>query len=282
MIYINIFIPIYFKNNDGVKMELTEKILKHYINIKKRFEHKCVFKFIIIGSNGDISKNLVLKYFNDDEYYEFDQNKEVYNGDVLSMTKEKIKYGNCISYEKTPCDILLTAGSNDYICFDYVEQLINFYKPNERQMYGFGNNMNGNNMVIVCNYEFIKNGPTLVNNVWWDGYYDKLIVDSDSLIYCSGLIGCNYECLHNNIHILENITHDEIEMERIIKSDKSVKIFTCQNCFYMNIKIEGFDITGFSKCYVYALNNYTRYNFNDFDNKFKNMFNDEYIYFINI
>lgn len=77
IININIFIEIFLYG--GERLKLTELIFKHYINIKKKFKNIANFKFIILGSEKDLSKNLTLKYFSENEYFEFDQNNPKYN-----------------------------------------------------------------------------------------------------------------------------------------------------------------------------------------------------------
>ena len=120
MIKINIFLAIYTYNNDIHRYTLTEKIFKHYKNIQDKFKDLAEFSFTILGSENEISKNLTLKYFKSEEYFEFDQNHKSFKNDFYKMLGTKINTGMKIS-EQSKADILLWAGSNDYICFDFFE-----------------------------------------------------------------------------------------------------------------------------------------------------------------
>jgi hypothetical protein len=203
MIIINIFIPIYTYNKDIHRYNLTEKIFKHYKNIQNHFKEKAIFQFVILGSELDISRELTLKYFKEDEYYEFDQNDPKYNGDLKVMFSDKIRTGTQYSFEKQPFDIMLAAGSNDYICYDFFEEIIKYYNPNIPQIYGIDNYYNGKNAVFYCNYDGKKeltNKRTCImnsitdNNIsyWWNGissYHGREIYN-----YCAGIFGGNYNC----------------------------------------------------------------------------------------
>ena len=69
MIKINIFLAIYTYNKSFHRFKLTEKIFKHYKNIVEHFKDSAIFSFTILGSEGDISRNLSLKYFKESEYF---------------------------------------------------------------------------------------------------------------------------------------------------------------------------------------------------------------------
>ena len=74
MVTINIFIAIYTYNKDIHRYKLTEKIFKHYKNIEDKFKDLAKFTFTIVGSENNLSRDLTLKYFKPEEYFEFQQN----------------------------------------------------------------------------------------------------------------------------------------------------------------------------------------------------------------
>jgi hypothetical protein len=176
-ININIFIAIYLY--DGERLKLTEIIFKHYSNIKKKFENIENFKFTILGSEKDLSKNLTLKYFNEDEYFEFDQNKPEYgeykigyDKNFLKMFGDKINTGIKLATRNND-DVIFWDGSNDYISFDFFEQVINYYNPDNRQIYGITNYLNGNNANFYSTYDEMNNNFNIYNqnSFWWSGIH---------------------------------------------------------------------------------------------------------------
>lgn len=143
----------------GKRLKLTELIFKHYINIKIKFKNIANFKFTIVGSEKELSKNLTLKYFNENEYFEFDQNKPEYgeykigyNNNFFKMLSDKINMGIKLASRDND-DIIFWAGSNDYISSDFFEQVINYYSPNKSQIFGITNFLNGNNTNFYSCYD---------------------------------------------------------------------------------------------------------------------------------
>lgn len=50
-------------------------------------------------------------------------------------------------------DIIFWAGSNDYVSQDFFEQIIEYYNPNNRQIYGITSFINGNNANFYSKYD---------------------------------------------------------------------------------------------------------------------------------
>ena len=71
-LHIDITIP-FFLNSCIHRTNLTELAFKHYTNIKHKLSDKANITFTFVGSDKDVSKNLALKYVNENEYFEFDQ-----------------------------------------------------------------------------------------------------------------------------------------------------------------------------------------------------------------
>jgi len=289
MIIINIFIPIYTYNKDIHRYNLTEKIFKHYKNIQNHFKEKAIFQFIILGSELDISRELTLKYFKEDEYYEFDQNDPKYNGDLKVMFNDKIKTGTMLMISKKPFDINLCAGSNDYICYEFFEQIINYYNPDKPQIYGIDNYYNGKNAVFYCYYNgnpdkkekcLTTNTKNNILAYWWDGlssYHGR-----EKYKYCGGIIGGNFNYYTTyKDEILEKINYDEGIVEKNLLENTAADKFISKELFYINIKSpNNNDISTYKKLLFYNKDNTIK--FEDLTEKTKEMFKNELNTFINL
>jgi hypothetical protein len=280
MIKINIFMAIYTYNKDIHRYNLTEKIFKHYKNIEKKFKDLAKFTFTILGSEKKLSQNLCLKFFKPEEYEEFDQDLKNFDNDFYTMLRAKIKHGMNISKKKN-ADIMLWAGSNDYICYDYFEQIIDYYDPTKPQLYGISNYKNGKNAVFFTHYD----GNRDINNLhcltandkttcyWWDGISDYC--NRKKYNYCAATIGINNKCDKLYPDIIDNWTEDEGFVEEYITKKNKIDIFVSQNCFYMNIKtMSETEIHSFS--ILRDLNNKNLLQFNDFSEDFKLKFIKEF------
>jgi hypothetical protein len=256
-ININIFIAIFLYG--GERLKLTELIFKHYYNIKKKFENIANFKFTILGSEKDLSRNLTLKYFNEDEYFEFDQNKLEYgeynigyNNNFLKMLSDKIKMGIKLASRYND-DIIFWAGSNDYISSDFFKQVINYYNPDNRQIYGITNYLNGNNVNFYSKYDESNNNLNIHSNesFWWNGVHPKCRVKYK---YIGCIIGLNYRLYSENIDIFEIWNYDEGNVEEYILNLQNIDFFSSKNIFSWNIKTSSNnDISSFKtlkKCYL--------------------------------
>ena len=72
----------------------------HAFNIKQKFCDIAYITFTLIGSEKNISRDLALQFFKENDYFEFDQTP--YNKQVLNMLTDKFKYGYKKSIEKKP------------------------------------------------------------------------------------------------------------------------------------------------------------------------------------
>ena len=77
-----------------------------------------MFSFVLVGSEKNVSKDLALRYFNEEEYFEFDQTDPKFNRNIFTILDAKIRYGMEMSLMNN-ADIYLLMGSNDYICYDF-------------------------------------------------------------------------------------------------------------------------------------------------------------------
>lgn len=285
MIKINIFLAIYTYNNDVHRFTLTEKIFKHYKNVQEKFKDLALFTFTILGSENEISKNLTLKYFKSEEYFEFDQNHTSLKNDFYKMLGTKINLGVNITAKNKP-DILLWAGSNDYICFDFFEQIIKYYNPEVPQIYGIDNHKNGNNSVFFTHFD----GNRHVNkdlcitchkklSYWWDGVSDYS--GRKKYKYCGGIIGLNNKCLELYPDILSVWGYDEGAIEEYILKKPLIDKFNSKGLFYMNIKtLSKNEITSFEE--LKKLNKNNMLNFEVLSDEFKEKFTEEFNYFSNL
>ena len=284
MIKINIFLAIYTYHIDIDRYHLTEKIFKHYKNIQEKFKFLALFTFKILGSENTISQNLSLKYFKPEEYFEFDQSQESFEKDFYKMLGTKINVGINKSLLNDP-DILLWGGSNDYISFDFFEQIINYYKPDVPQIYGIDNYQNGKNAVFFthfCGAKCLDNQPSITDNpnlsYWWDGvsnYYNR-----EKFQYSGGILGINKNCFNLYPDILSVWSFDEGAIEEFILKKQNIDKFNSKNIFYMNIKsLSKNDITTYDTLKILNINNML--NFHNFSYEFQEKFREEFNYFIN-
>jgi hypothetical protein len=278
MIKINILLAIYTYNNDIHRTNLTEKIFKHYMNIVEKFKDEIEFSFTILGSENDTSKMLSLKYFKFYEYIEYDQKSAIFGDDFYKMLACKIRYGMNVSKQKNT-DIIFWGGSNDYICFDFFRQIIDYYNPKKPQIYGIDNYKNGNNAVFMTHYDGNKNikfGNDTELTYWWDGVSDYC--GRQKYNYCGGIIGVNKQCCDMYPDILLNWNFDEGQVEEYILKKPNIDKFNSKNLFWMNIKtLNQTEITPFEILKKYNEKNIL--NFNYFSKEFKKKYIAEFNYF---
>jgi hypothetical protein len=281
MIKINIFLAIYTYNKNLHRYNLTEKIFKHYKNIEEHFKDSAIFSFTILGSEGDISRNLSLKYFKESEYFEFNQNDPKFTG-LLDMLSHKVRTGMKIS-ATTGADILFWAGSNDYICYDFFKQVIEYYNPEKPQVYGIDNYYNGKNAVFFTHYDGYKDSEKqyclTANNrtscYWWNGVSNY--GGRDKYQYCAGIFGINARLAFLHPDVITYWNADEGEVEEYVLSKPNIDKFTSSNVFYLNIKtLDNSEINPFQT--LMNLNKRTNdiLNFTDFSYEFKNKFIEEF------
>lgn len=242
---INIFLPIYLHGGSIHRTRLTAIIFQHYKNIQELFKSRSTISFTILGSEGKLSKDLALTYFKEEEYFEFDQDLRNFKNDFLFMLGEKYKTGLKIA-SKTNADIILLAGSNDYICYDFYDQIISYYNNKNPQLYGIDNYKNGGNVVNFVFYDGLKNVLLHDDGYWWNGKSNYC--GRARFHYCGATIGVNRACYVTYPDVLENINFDEGQIEEYILKKPNMDKFTSNNCYYFNIKTpDNKEITSFSQ-----------------------------------
>ena len=236
-VHIDIFIAIYMYNSsETLRYKLTESIFCHYKNIQSFFRDKANITFTILGSEGDLSKNLVLKYFDESAYHEYWQDPQL---KIIKMLDGKINRGMKLSFE-TGADVMCWVGSNDYICYDYFEQIINHYNSDKMQLYGIDNYFNGKNAVYYCKVNESDN-----DNYWHNGKHGYC--GRSNMQFAGGIIATNRTCLQANPHILKQWSCDEGKDELRIMKIPNMDKMTSKECFFLNIKINKCDITTFER-----------------------------------
>jgi len=257
---VNLFMPFYLWNNDIDRVSLTHKILIHYNNIKEKFNSQIYFKFYFVGSENNLSKTIVDKYYKD-SYYEFEQpgllepwNKQTMNKQLA----EKVRFGVNLAITND-CDVLLVAGSNDFVSDDFFINLIKNYNVNVPQIYGIGDYYNGKNIVGLIPYKSgMSINLTAADNIWWKGYrncsYDKYCRDTslikhDYMLYdfpnefTGGIIGLNKKIFKEK-EILEGLDHSERLLEcRCRTLIPNLHVVTTNNVVNLNVKcLSGADL----------------------------------------
>lgn len=280
-ININVFIAIFLYG--GERTKLTEIIFKHYSNIKKKFENNANFKFTILGSEKELSKTLTLKYFSEDEYFEFDQNKPEYGKykigyekNFLNMLSDKIKTGIKLA-SRDNADIIFWAGSNDYISSDFFDQVINYYSPNSRQIYGITNFTNGSNINFYSCYDETNNNFNINNkdSFWWNGIHPNIRIKYK---YIGCIIGLNYKLYNENPDVFKIWNYDEGFVEEYILNLHDVNFFSSKNIFSWNIKTSSTnEITSFKSLKKNYLKNSSIMNYDIIPNKDKIIKEFEYV-----
>jgi hypothetical protein len=139
-ITIRFVIPIYVLSKESEKYLITEKSFKYYIYLKKLFIEDVIMDFTIIGSEKELSKELTLKYFNEDSYLEFDQGGIDYlnriNYETLNtVVGNKLKYGFDKAKIYNP-DLIIIIKSNHFISREWLNYVINDYNSNNNIFYG--------------------------------------------------------------------------------------------------------------------------------------------------
>jgi hypothetical protein len=181
----------------------------------------------------------------------------------------------------TNADILLWAGSNDYICYDFFSQIIEYYNPEKPQLYGIDNFKSGKNAVYFCQYDGnidINKGRCLTSgnkktSYWWNG--ESNYANRQRFKYCGGLIGINSKCINMYPDILEFWNCDEGLVEEYVLKKPNIDKFSSKNLFYMNIKTLGStEINSFITLNQYNVKDVLFFNY--FTPKFKNTFIHEF------
>jgi hypothetical protein len=224
--------------------------MENLLYLKDFFHDKAKFTFTFVGSEKHASKSLFNLYFKDKpetaNYNEFDQGDVTpgYNNPFLNMLSEKFKFSFYKSIEKKP-NITLLNGSNDFISFNFFEQIISSYNSKQSQLFGIDNFLNGKNITDVLVYDHVSNKFT--NEFIWNGIQKG----REKYMYIGGIIGWNDTFYNENkLHLNRIITYDEGEIENKSCSISTTVKFQSRDCIFLNIKSSSSsssDITPF-KC----------------------------------
>ena len=234
-IHIDICVPYFLYNSCPNRMFITKRKMENLLHLKAVFHDKAHFTFTFIGSEQDVSKSLFDMYFQDKpetaNYYEFYQGDVTpgYNSCFLGMLSEKYKFSFRKSIEKRP-NITLLNGSNDFISFNFFEQIINSYNPTQSQLFGIDNFFNGKNCSNILLYD--HNTNNFVDEFLWTGVQTY----REQYKYIGGIIGWNDTFYNLNQDCQGIISFDEGEIESISCSIPTTVKFQSNECFFLNIK----------------------------------------------
>lgn len=147
---IRVMIPIYVINKESEKYIITEKSFKYWVNLKNLVKDELIMDFTIMGSEGALSKDLTLKYFNNtDSYIEFDQggidyfNRENSTATLNYVVGKKAKVGYDICKTHDP-DLIIIIKSNHFISYDWLKFVID--DNNNNKFYGLS--LTGNTFIL--------------------------------------------------------------------------------------------------------------------------------------
>jgi hypothetical protein len=193
------------------------------------------------------------------------------------MLHTKINTGINISKNKNP-DILFWAGSNDYVCFDFFEQIINYFDSKKKQIYGIDNYFKGNNICILNKYDFELNKLDTTNALIWNGIHIKERIQFN---YTGSIIGINKQFYKEHENIFNIWGFDEGAVEQYILNISNIDKFQSQNIISFNVKTNiDKDLNTFNHLKNCFNNN--KINFEDLDNNYKNKINQEILYYNNL
>jgi UDP-N-acetylglucosamine acyltransferase len=248
MINIDICVPFY-NYNDIDRINLFKIFCKYYRRLSMYLANNniCNMTFTFIGSEGTKSLEIIRNIFNENEasYYEFDQATHVNCTDqtdksFLHMLTEKFKYAYKMSLSKNP-DVSLLNGSNDIVSYNYFKQIVDFYNPNEKQLYGISNYNNGNNFVFYSKHSFFESERINLKDTdkyfLWNGvsnYHGR-----EKYKFCAGNIGFNkyFHDFNGDFLLGKCISCDEGIIEKALIS-LGANVFVSKNVLYLNIKTE--------------------------------------------
>jgi hypothetical protein len=248
---INIVILIYMYGQNTTRYRLTEKIFIHYKNIQHYFRHYASFSFTIIGSENDLSRDLSTKYFPPDCYYEVNQSAPSPDATYVpdntiprkyEIIRKKVNYGMKTAYSKDKYDIILWAGSNDYISLNFFRQMIEDYNPNTMKLYGLTSYFQGKNVDFFTQYD----GVNLWNRHHSSSFFHNGKQPSRMKFkYIGGILGVTRSVFDKHPILLSVWHHDEGLLEHyittvlnkgVVDSHNLIHEFEPSECFFMNIK----------------------------------------------
>ena len=265
MVTMDIFIPIYFEGKD-LRYYHTKKIFNYLSIIREELKKEdIILSFTVIGSNGELSRNLFNDIFKgeDDIYLEFEQkykpkkyiyvvspfnkskkNDKDYVKKYKRETKEKLLFIEMLDKKfylgwmesmKKKKDISFLMGSNDLIGKSFFIQVKDNFNPSEKQIYGI-------NRKNYCLFMQVDSKLKLsMNNVLsiWNCQYEN----HPKINLAGGIIGLNnFELVKD---LFEKESWNEIDLEYKLY-EKGFKVTTVKKTYYLNIKTDN-DLSGFIK-----------------------------------
>lgn len=235
---INVVILIYTFGYHSSRYNNTEMIFKHYRNIQQVFQEYSEFSFTIIGSEKEVSKNLTLQYFPATSYHEMSQPKvtnETSESERNYAIARKVNHGMRRAFKsENESDIIMWAGSNDYISFSFWKQVIDSYDPKRLEIFGIDNFVNGKNAMFFTLYDgHNMRDRSDATTFWVGGMFTRLM----PFHYVGGAIGVTRQVFKKYPHLLKKWNHDERYNERLVLSINGVHKFNSTECFVMNIKM---------------------------------------------
>lgn len=160
---LNIFISIPFFQRHLI----STLCFTHYTMICRQVEKDfpdVVIKLVLVGSEGDISRNLALNFVEPQYYIEFPQIHKTY----VDNLKDKYKVAmECL--KAFPHDLIFKMGSDDLITYDFFYKVITMYKTDKYQNHVFCNG--------IYSPEKKSGGIIMINYDTNNGFLIKMIGD---------------------------------------------------------------------------------------------------------
>jgi hypothetical protein len=235
---------MYFSyTSTGSRYSIARKILNHYKNIKNHFLKIATITFTILCSDFEISKKLIEDTIGIEYYYHFDQS-EYSQEEFCNMLKEKYNAAIKLSIAKTP-DILLVTGSDDFITFNSINQIINAFVPNIPQMYGIGRFIDNGTFSVITNYNIETESIDITKSFFWNGTVDNEYNCAGSR-FLGGFMAVNKTC-YLKYDFKSFASHCESTNELILSSTNDVEYVFLKDDYVFNIKCNSV-ITPFDSC----------------------------------
>mmetsp|Transcript_19106 Transcript_19106/g.31980 ORF Transcript_19106/g.31980 Transcript_19106/m.31980 type:complete len:358 (-) Transcript_19106:167-1240(-) len=244
---IDVVILIYTYGKSSIRYKLTEKIFMHYRNIQLMFQEFSQFSFTIVGSEKEVSRNLSDTYFPEDSYLEYFQpliTREMKHGPykMCSIITKKVQAGMNYSFHHKDSDIMMWAGSNDYVSFNFWRQMIESYDPTRMAMFGIQTYDNSRSIIFYTKFD----GHRIFNRTseityWQSGEQGGPRYNRYHFI--GGVIGVTTNFIAKYPTKIFKWNYDEGEVERhFIRTAKraqdNMKIHLAKEVAFMNIKVD--------------------------------------------
>lgn len=245
-IKIHIFIALYFIKNgvvDKPRLELTRKILEQYKYVSSSVKDRATIAFTFLGSQEEMYILEETKFINY-TYSNFDQSSPVYykRGKLKfwEMLAAKINTGMKLAINGTP-DIVLWAGSNDFVSLNFFDQIISEYSPTIKQTYGISKHTPSGNVILIANNDHVLN--KLTDGFYWDGIQTQ---HRKHFAYCGAILGMNSSLYVAHPDILDVWCFDEGLCEKNMLAKPNVSQFVGKNIFNINPKTPSLDLNSYT------------------------------------